>query len=47
MNTVVKFLVNEISVTNSSFFFASSPFLVLLGDNGDVGDVPPAAPALL
>jgi len=36
---VVKFLVKDFSVTNSSFFFASSPFLVLVGDDmGDVGD---------
>jgi hypothetical protein len=46
MKIVVKFLVNESSVTNSSFFLASSPFLVLLGEIGDVGD-PALAFALL
>jgi len=46
MKIVVKFFVNESSVTNSSFFFASSPFLVLLGEIGDVGD-PALALALL
>ena len=45
MKMVVKFLVNDCSVTNSSFFFASRPFLVLFGDMGETGE-PPYDPAL-
>ena len=38
MNMQVKFFMKLCSVTNSSFFFASRPFLVMLGDSGDVGE---------
>ena len=38
MKIVVKFFVNDSSVTNSSFFLASSSFLVLFGEIGDMGD---------
>jgi len=49
MKMIVKFLMNRISVTNSSFFFASRPFFVYDGDIGEHGeaDDPPAEPGSL
>jgi len=38
MKITVKFLMNCLSVTNSSFFFASRPFFVYDGDKGDTGE---------
>jgi len=35
----VKFLINSLSVTYSSFFFASRPFFVCDGDSGDDGEL--------
>ncbi len=38
MKIIVKFFMNYVSVTNSSFFLASSPFFVYDGDSGEFGE---------